>query len=53
MPGPEVLYSVSGFVVAGLAGFVAYALAYAPPLVAAPSPSASPPPRDDEQPPAA
>jgi hypothetical protein len=51
MPGPEILYSVSGFVVAGLAAFVAYALAFAPPLVAAPPPSTAPAP-DDKQPPA-
>jgi hypothetical protein len=33
MPGPEVVYSVAGFVVAGLAAFVAYAYAFAPPLI--------------------
>jgi hypothetical protein len=51
MPGPEILYCVSGFVVAGLAGFVAYALAFAPPLVAA-APQSTVAAPDDKQPPA-
>jgi hypothetical protein len=35
MPGPDLVYSVAGFVVAGLACWVGYAFAFAPPLVAA------------------
>jgi hypothetical protein len=48
MPGPNVVYIVAGVVVACLAGWVAYVLAFAPPLIAAPPPP--PPPPDDERP---
>jgi len=35
MPGPDLVYSVAGFVTAGLACWVGYAFAFAPPLVPA------------------
>jgi hypothetical protein len=44
MPGPEVVYCVAGFVVAGLAALVAYAYAFAPPLVPVSEQTAPPPP---------
>jgi|HubBroStandDraft_2_1064218.scaffolds.fasta_scaffold189736_2 hypothetical protein len=47
MPGPNVVYAVAGVVVACLAGWVAYVLAFAPRLIAAPPP---PGPPDESRP---
>jgi hypothetical protein len=49
MPGPQLLYAVTGFVFAGLAGLVAYAYAFAPPLVPA-SPASPPSPGEPGEP---
>jgi len=44
MPGPQVVYVVAAVVVACLVAWVAYVLAFAPPLIGAPPASPPPPP---------